>query len=197
MLLRDQTLMNLLIRFITNLVVLVVLVGVIYYKFSKKEEYVFSLILIGISIFLLCSILGTIELKMGTALGLFAVFAILRFRTVQYSVKDITYFFVVIGVSVINSQANIHPHILGAILINTGIILVTWFMEIFLLKKSMDTLLVVYHKIDLLKPGHRKDLIKDLSHQTGQNIENFKIRRINTGKGTARIDVYFKDKETT
>ena len=195
-LLADNTLWNLLVRFIMNMLVLFILVVVIYYRFSKKEEHLFSYILLGLMIFLICAILGTIELQIGTALGLFAIFAIIRFRTVQYTVKDITYVFVIIGISVINSQANIPPPILGAIVINVSILLITYILEIFLLKKSMTKLLLTYNKIELLKPGFNNELLKDLSRHTGQNIERVIIKKINIEKSNARLEVYFKDIKT-
>jgi len=192
-LLVDNSLWNLLIRFFMNLGVLFILVGLIYYKFSKKEEFLFSYILMGVMIFLICAILGSIDLQMGLALGLFAIFAIIRFRTVQYSVKDITYVFLIIGVSVINSQANIQPPILGAVIINTSILLLTYFLELFLLKKSMNSLSVIYNKTELLKPEKRRELLKDLSRHTGQNVEKVTIQRVNVKKGNALLEVFFRE----
>lgn len=192
-LLIDNSLWNLLIRFIINLGVLYVMVGLIYYRFSKKEEYLFSFILMGVMIFLICAIMGSIDLQMGLALGLFAIFSIIRFRTVQYSVKDITYVFLIIGISVINSQANIQPPILGAIIINTSILLITYFLELFLLKKSMSSLKVTYNKIELLKPGRTRELIKDLSKHTGQNIEKVSIKKIDIGKENADLEVFYRE----
>ncbi len=147
----------------------------------------------GVMIFLICAILGTIDLQMGLALGLFAIFAMIRFRTVQYSVKDITYVFIIIGVSVINSQANIKPPILGAVIINTTVILLTYFLELFLLKKNMSSLTIIYNKTELLKPGKNKELLKDLSRFTGQNIEKVAIQTVNIKKGNAELKVYFRD----
>jgi hypothetical protein len=196
-LLLDKSLWNILVRFFINLSVLYILVGVIYYKFSKKEEYVFSNILMGNMIFLISSILGSVDLQMGLALGLFAIFAIIRFRTIQYSVRDITYVFVIIGISIINSQANIPPPILGAIIINLIVVMITYVLELFLQKKSFSKLTVIYNKTELLKPGQNKDLLKDLSRHTGQNIEKVIIQKINIGRGNAELEVYFKDKEIT
>lgn len=190
----DHSLWNLLIRFSINLVVIYILSAVIYYKFSQKEEFVFSYILIGIMIFLICSILASIEVKMGTAMGLFAVFAILRFRTVTYSVKDITYIFLIIGISVINSQAHIPPVVLGAIVINLSIILITYALELYWQKKFLNKFVVVYSKLELLKPGLYKELLRDLSRQTGQNIEKVIILRIDLKRENAEIEVYFKEK---
>jgi hypothetical protein len=191
-LLLESTLWNILLRFFLNLVVLFILVGLIYYKFSKKENLLFSFFLLGIVIFLICAILGTKELKMGTALGLFALIAIIRFRTVQYSAKDITYVFIIIGISVINSQANIPPPILGAVIINLSILLITWLLEIFLQKNSLSKLEVTYNNLELLKPGRENDLYKDLYKHTGQVIKRVTIQKINIDKSNAELDVYFK-----
>jgi hypothetical protein len=192
----DHTLWNLLIRFFINLFVLYILTGVIYYRFSKKEEYVFSFMLMGIMIFLICSILESIEVKMGTAMGLFAVFAILRFRTVTYTVKDITYVFLIIGVSVINSQAHIPPPIVGALLINSSIILITYIQELYWQKKYLEKIIIIYNKPELLKPGLKKDLLKDLSRQTGQNVEKVIVLKIDINRENAEIEVYYKEKIT-
>jgi hypothetical protein len=196
-LLLDKSLWNILVRFFINLGVLFILIRVIYYRFSKKEEYVFSNILMGNMIFLISSILGSVDLKMGLALGLFAIFAIIRFRTIQYSVRDITYVFVIIGISIINSQANIPPPILGAVIINLSVILITYVLELFLQKKGLSKLTIIYNKPELLKPGLNKDLLKDLSRHTGQNIEKVIIQKINIKKGNSELDVYFKEKEIT
>jgi hypothetical protein len=196
LLLQNNTIWNIMTRLLINLTVLFILVRVIYYRFSKKEEYLFSYFLMGIMIFLICAILGTIELKMGTALGLFAIFAIIRFRTVQYSVKDMTYVFIIIGISVINSQANIPPPVFGAIIINASILLITYILEIYLWKKSLNRLKISYYDLELLKPGRKNDLLKDLSNHTGQNIEKVIIKEINIGRGNAELEVFFRETET-
>jgi len=193
----EHTLLSVLIRFFTNLVVLFILIRVIYYKYSKKEEYLFSFFLMGIIIFLLVSLLETVDIQLGMALGLFAVFAILRFRTVNYSVKDMTYIFTVIGISVINSQANIPPPLIGAIVVNSIIILAAYFLEIFLQKRAHISILIIYNNLELLKPGFKKDLIRDLSAQTGQKVEKVIIRKIDIIKRNAELEIYFMDKNVT
>lgn len=144
-------------------------------------------------IFLICSILESLELHIGMALGLFAIFAIIRFRTITYSVKDITYVFLIIGISIINSQAQIQPTVIGAILINASVVLITYLLELFLKKKLLNKLIITYNKLELLKPGRNKDLLKDLSAQTGQNIEKVVIQKINIKRGIADIEIYYKD----
>jgi hypothetical protein len=193
----DKTLLSIMIRFFLNLLVLFILIRLIYYKFTKKEEYLFSFFLMGIIIFLLCSLLQTVNIQLGLALGLFAVFAILRFRTVNYTAKDMTYVFTVIGISVINSQANIPPPLIGALIINSIIIITTIILELFLRKNALIPVLIIYNKLELLNPGLRENLLKELSDQTGLDIKKVRIRKIDIGKGNAELEVYFKDKNVT
>jgi len=167
----EDTLLSIMIRFGINFLVLFILVRLIYYRYSKKEEFLFSFFLMGIIIFFICAILETVDIQLGMALGLFAIFAILRFRTVTYTVKDITYIFTIIGISVINSQANVPPPLVGAIVINSIILITVFLLEIFLKKRALNSLIIIYYKIDLLNPVYRKELLKDLSDQTGENIE--------------------------
>jgi hypothetical protein len=192
-LLLSNTLQGILIRFSFNLAVLFILIRLIYYRFVKKEEYVFSFFLMGTIIFLLVSLLTTVNIQLGMALGLFAVFGILRFRTVNYTAKDMTYIFTIIGISVINSQANIPPPILGGLVVNTIIILLAIILELFLKKNSLVRVVVRYNNLKLLDPDLRNDLLTDLTARTGLKIEKVKILKINIGKGRAELEVFFRD----
>jgi hypothetical protein len=192
-LLMSNTLQGILIRFSFNLLVLFILIRLIYYRFVKKEEYVFSFFLMGTIIFLLVSLLTTVNIQLGMALGLFAVFGILRFRTVNYTAKDMTYIFTVIGISVINSQANIPPPILGGLVVNSIIILLAIILELFLKKNSLARVVVRYNNLKLLDPDLRNDLLIDLAARTGLKIEKIKILKINIGKGRAELEVFFRD----
>ncbi|NMC42198.1 MAG: DUF4956 domain-containing protein [Bacteroidales bacterium] len=189
----EFSLLSILVRFAFNLAVLFVLIFLIYYRYSKKEEYLFSYILIGVVIFLISSLLNTVNIQLGLALGLFAVFAILRFRTVNYSAKDMTYVFTVIGISVINSQANIPPPLIGAVIVNSLILAITFGLEIFLKKNSLSSFTVNYRKTELLKPVMRTELLRDLSDITGRNIVRVTIKEIDTGKGSAELEVFFRE----
>lgn len=195
-LLSEVTLANILIRFGFNLLVLTILVYFIYYKHSKKEEYLFSFYLIGVVIFLICALLKTVDIQLGLALGLFAVFAILRFRTVNYTVKDMTYIFAVIGVSVINSQANIPPPVIGAVVINSLIIIIAWLLELYTRRRTLTSFIIQYKNLNLLKPAARQDLLRELSVLTGYDIRNVVIKEMNIEKGSAELEVFFRDQAT-
>jgi hypothetical protein len=147
----------------------------------------------GIIIFLLCALLQTVNIQLGMALGLFAIFSILRFRTVNFSGKEMTYIFVVIGVSVINSQADIPPPVLGAIVVNSIIILSALLLEFFLRKDTFTPVTIVFGKPELLVPEMRKELLKELSLKTGQQIEKIIIRKIDINKSTVELEGFFRD----
>ncbi|MBW6502354.1 MAG: DUF4956 domain-containing protein [Bacteroidales bacterium] len=190
----EDTLLSIMIRFIVNITVLFILIRMIYYRFSKKPEYLFSFFLMGIVIFFICSILETVDIQLGMALGLFAIFAILRFRTVNYTVKDMTYVFTVIGVSVVNSQANITPPVLASVSINTIILLGALFLEVFLSKRLLSSQTIIYNKTEFLKPDLRKELLKELSEFTGQNIEKIRIVKADLAKCTCELEVFYREK---
>jgi hypothetical protein len=190
----ENSLWSILLRFFINLVVLFIIIRLIYYRYSKKDVYLFSFFMMGIMIFLIVSILETVRIQMGMALGLFAIFSILRFRTIGYSVKEMTYIFTIIGVSVINSQAHLLPPIVGMVSINAMIILTLFILESYLHKKFLTSFMIIYNKPELLNPDLSQDLLRDLSLHTGQKIEKAKIRKFDIAKGTAEIEVYYRDK---
>lgn len=189
----DHSLTGIMIRFFFNLFILFILIRLIYYRFEKKEEYVFSFFMIGVIIFFLTSLLGTVDIQLGMALGLFALFAIVRFRTVNYTAKDMTYVFTVIGISVVNSLATIPPPILGAFIINSAILITALLLELFLKNKALTPVIILYHKVQLLGPGHKSELLQDLSVSTGLNVQKVRIRRINLGKSNAELEVFFME----
>jgi hypothetical protein len=196
-LLLSSTLQGILIRLSFNLAVLFVLIRLIYYRFVKREEYVFSFFLMGTIIFLLVSLLTTVNIQLGMALGLFAVFGILRFRTVNYTAKDMTYIFTIIGISVINSQAKIPPPILGGLVVNSIIILLAIILELFLKRNALTRVVVRYNKLKLLNPDLKAELLTDLTARTGLNVEKVKILRINIRKCRAELEVFFRDHSTS
>lgn len=180
-------------RFGFNLLVLFVLIRMIYYRFSKKAEYLFSFFLMGIIIFLLCSLLSTVDIHLGMALGLFAIFAILRFRTINYTTKDMTYTFTVIGISVINSQANIPPPVVGALIVNAAILAAALVLELFVRKNSLSTFHFVFNNPAMLNPEVRPQLLKELSLQTGLTIEKVRVIKVDSVKGNAELEVSYRD----
>jgi hypothetical protein len=188
-----NTLWSLLIRFVMDLIFLFILVMLLYFRYTKKEKFLFTFFLIGVTVFFICSMLKDIRIEIGIGLGLFAIFQILRFRTRNFSVKDMAYIFTTIGISVINSVNTPSIPFIGFVIINAIIVLTAFILEEYLKNNSFSKYSIFYDKIDLLKPGFSNKLIKDLTSRTGLNIFKVKIRYIDLKRNIARLDVFFKE----
>jgi hypothetical protein len=189
----SPTVGGILIRFVITLIFLFILIAVIYFRYSKKEKFLFTFFLIGIIVFFICSMLKGVDIAIGMGLGLFAIFTILRFRTRNFSLKDMAYIFTVIGISVINSVNMPGFPFSGFLIINSIIVLAAFVLEEVTLKNSFDKQSIIYDELELLKPGNKHKLLKDLSSRTGQNILRIKIVRVNFKRETAELEIYYKE----
>ena len=117
-------------RLAINLVVLFIIIKLLYNRYSNKKGNLFAFFLMGTMIFILCIVLKDVELQMGMALGLFAVFSIIRYRTKNMAVKDMAYLFTVIGISAVNALLDYPNPVRGTILVNLIIILTIFLLEI-------------------------------------------------------------------
>ncbi|TKG96631.1 DUF4956 domain-containing protein [Puteibacter caeruleilacunae] len=182
---------ELLFRFGFNLLVIVTIVKYLYYKSSHRKDYFFTYILISTVIFLLCFLLENVKLELGFALGLFAIFGIIRYRTRQIPIKEMTYLFLVIGVSVINALANRKVSYAELLFTNLALIAVTFALERLLLLKHESRKVIEYEKIELIKPQRHEELIKDLEERTGIKINRVEIGKIDFLRDSARINIYY------
>lgn len=191
--LNNPSFLGIMWRFAINLIFLFILVRVIYYKYSKKEKFLFTFFLMGIMTFFICSILRSVYVEIGMAVGLFAIFGILRLRTRNFSIKDMGYTFTTIGISVINSLKLLKFPILGVIIINLIIIASAYILEEFLQRNLSESHSIIYEKLELLKPEKKQKLYNDVSLLTGKEILNIKIRRIDYRRKTALLDISYRD----
>ncbi|MFO7754874.1 MAG: DUF4956 domain-containing protein [Bacteroidales bacterium] len=182
-----------LIRFALNMITLVILVRFLYYEYRKEgiPEYLFSFFLLGVIVFMICTALDMVDIQLGFALGLFALFGILRFRTQSIPVREMTYLFLVIGVSMINSLVNFSDPVNGIILYNTLIIIPVWILEIFLCTNRHMQKEIIYDKLDDVYQGE-KHLAGILRELTGLNITRIKIGRIDLVKQQANLVIYYR-----
>lgn len=187
--------LRLLVHFAFNFLVILVLARVLYYHNSRRKDYLFSYLLISTIIFLLCYLLSNVKLQLGFALGLFAVFGILRYRTDAIPIKEMTYLFVIIGISVINALSSVQISYVELLFTNILIIGLAWSMERIWLSRQVTRKVVDYEKIELIKPENRKFLIQDLEERTGLHINRIEIGKIDFLKETVRILVYYYDDE--
>lgn len=182
-----------LIRFALNLLTLFVLVRLLYYEYRKEgvPEYMFAFFLLGIVVFLICTALEMVEVQLGFALGLFALFGILRFRTESIPVREMTYLFLVIGVAMINSLVNFVDILNGIVLSNTLIIVPAWLLEAFLCKHSYKKKDIVYDKVEDIYASD-EFLRKKMEEITGYEIRKLKVNKIDMTRGVAMITIYYK-----
>jgi hypothetical protein len=191
--LNNPNFLDIMMRFAINLFFLFILIKVVYFRYTKKEKFLFTFFLMGIVVFFICSMLRSVFIEFGMAVGLFAVFAILRFRTRNFSIKDMAYIFTSIGVSLINSLKLLKFPLLGVLIINGIIILAAYLLEEFILKHSSESYIITYENMDLLRPDKKQKLLKDVSAITGKQILKVKIRRVDYKREVARLEIYYRD----
>ena len=186
----------LLVRFSFNLIVTLILVRWLYYGITKRKDYLFSYIIIGTVVFLLCFLLASVELELGFALGLFAIFGIIRYRTMQIPIKEMTYLFLVIGVSVINALSSSGIGFLEIFIANVFFVAITYGLEKVWLLKHETSKIIIYENIDLIKSENREKLIEDLEARTGiKKINKVDIGKINFLRDTANLRLYYYAKD--
>ncbi len=182
---------ELLLRFALNTAMLLVVVRQIYLKHSTRRNYTFSYIAVGEIVFLLCFLLGSIKLELGFALGLFAIFGIIRFRTDAMPFKQMTYLFVVIGISAINALANKKVSYAELLFTNAAILAGLWILERFLSRQHEGSMPIVYENINNINLDKYELLLADLKERTGYEITHFEITKIDYLRDVADITIYF------
>ncbi|MCH8331195.1 MAG: DUF4956 domain-containing protein [Bacteroidetes bacterium] len=189
--------LELIIRFGFDFLIIFILIRLIYYPIYKNKDYVITFFLFNILIFFICYLLSSVKLSIGFAFGLFAVFSILRFRTLPISIKEMTYLFLVIGIGVFNAISTKKVSYAELLFTNFGIVLLAYIMEKVWLIRNEESKMVTYEKIDLIKPENEEKLLSDLRERTGLPIHRVEIRRIDFLRDVARMQVfYFNDNET-
>ena len=188
----DDDFYKMMIRFLLNLFFLTGIVKFIYYKHSRKREYLFTFYLIGIVVYFLCFTLKKYELDLGMALGLFAIFGIIRYRTLPLEVKEMTYLFVVIGISVMNALSNKKMSYAEIIAANSIILFALYLLERYWSRTATLPKNVTYEIIENIRPENHHLLKADLEKRLGIEILSFEIGSVNFLRDIAKITVYYK-----
>ena len=182
---------TLVLRFVLNLAMLFVIVRFLYYPKTCRKDYVFTFLMLGMVIFFVCIILANVKLQMGFALGLFGVFGIIRYRTNPIPIKEMSYLFLVIALSLINAIASKKVSYAELMFANAALFFITLVLEKGLFITHLSQQVIVYEKIKLIKPEHREELIKDLKTRTGLDIVSVEIGKIDFLKDIAWITVHY------
>lgn len=187
----DEALLQLLMRFSFNLLVCWIIIRLFYYRKAGRRDFLFTFTLFAVTVFLLIFLLNEVKLQLGMALGLFAIFGILRYRTEQISIREMTYLFVVIGISVINGLAMTVSYV-ELLITNILFIVAVALMESSRFIKHTSTKAVLYEKIDLIKPEKYNELKADLEERTGLKILKIDVGHIDLLRDTALLKIYYR-----
>ena len=181
-------------RFALNLVFLFLLLRVVYYRFSKKENYLFGFFLMGIVIFFIGAMLKIVAMEFQMAIGLFAIFTILNLRTISFNVKNMAYLFAVIAISVLNAlDLRGKFPFMGVVIFNIMIIASAFILECLLTrKKKYSTHPIIYDNLEMLKSQNNEALIADIAEITGLDVRKVKIQSVNYKERTAVLDIYYR-----
>ncbi|MBK7309218.1 MAG: DUF4956 domain-containing protein [Sphingobacteriaceae bacterium] len=182
-------------RLFIDMIFVILLLKFIYIKRYKSKDYVFTFFVFNIVIFSVAFLLNKVELSLGAAFGLFAVFGMLRYKTEEISIKDMTYLFLNIAIGLICAVTKIkgddmfeYVFLIG---LNTIIFIIIYLLEsnVFMKRESMK--LVNYEKIENIKVTDQSQLIADLRERTGINIHRVVIQKVDFLKDSAQIKIYY------
>ena len=182
---------ELILRFFLNVAVVALIVRVFYYPKSKRRDYFVTFILISISVFLIIFLMGGVKLKTGVALGLFAIFGIIRYRTESVPIREMTYLFLIIAVSTINALDSSISYV-ELLATNLLFIISIWVMESNRWVKHVASKLVLYDNVNLITPEREGELIEDLKKRTGLDIQRVEVGAIDFSKDTVMVKIYYE-----
>ncbi|MCF6358191.1 MAG: DUF4956 domain-containing protein [Draconibacterium sp.] len=181
------------VRLIANTVSLFLLIRYIYYPYNGQSKFLFIFFLTGLMIFLISSSLDKVTLNIGMALGLFAIFSIIRFRTPSIELKEITYLFISIGLAVINGLVEFNvANWLGLIVANVIILGAALFMEHYKPKSIVLKKSLIFSPSNLNEISTEELLIKDIKKITNIDVFKVEVVKINKSKNEITAWIYFK-----
>jgi hypothetical protein len=186
---------TLLYRLLINLIFSTIIIRFIYYPKTKRKDYLFTYYMIGLITFFLCFALKKLNIDVGMGLGLFAIFGIIRYRTNPIEIKEMTYLFVVIGISVVNALAKKQISVTEVLILNSTVVILTAGLEYVWLLKHETRKTVIYERIELIKPDKYDEMLADLKERTGLKINRFEVGKIDFLNDTAVVRIYYYDSD--
>ena len=187
----EAAVFQLLWRFVLNFLVVGVIIHFFYYPKHRRRDYYFTFSLINVSVFLLMMLMGSVELKVGVVLGIFAIFGVIRYRTESVPIREMTYLFVIIAISVTNALA-VQMSVVEMLIANVLFILTAWLMESVRWLKPVSCKLVLYDKIQLITPDKRDELIADLEKRIGIHVNQVEIGHVDFLRDAVILKVYYE-----
>ena len=193
----DQDIYVLIFRFVFNLLFSTIIIRKLYYGYTRRSEYVFTFYMVSTVIFFLCFTLQYFTLDLGIALGLFAIFGILRYRTQTIEIKEMTYLFVVIGISVINALANENMSYAELVGVNVITVATIYFIERLIFSHGViEQRNITYDKLEDVKPENYETLVTTLKERTGLEITQVSVGKVDFANKIANLTITYR-KELT
>ena len=192
--------MTMLIRLFINILVTWVLIDRLYYQKSHRRDFYFTFMLISIAIFFIVFFMIFVleDMKgktgLGVGIGLFGIFSIMRYRTDAMPVREMTYLFIIIALSVVNAIAD-GVSALELVTTNLIVVVAVWVCELRL--KTWPTKLVQYDRIELIAPERREELIADLSKRLGLKVMKVEVGSVDFLKDMAMLRVSYEGKPSS
>ena len=183
------------LHFAANLLSCWIIVRMIYQSKAKRRDFVFTFTMVSASVFLLCRMLSGVELDLAFALGLFAIFGIIRYRTNPVPIREMTYLFLVIAMAVMNALAPMSMDLLDVAMGNGLLWAIAFILERLLFVEHLVTKRVVYDRVELLQEGRRDELIEDLGKRIGEKVERMEIGNVDLLRETAVIKVSYRGED--
>lgn len=194
--LMDNDFYKLLFRFIFNFIIITLVIRFIYYVKTPRRNYVFTYYMISVISFVIVFALKKLDIDTGMGLGLFAIFGIIKYRTNPLRVREMTYLFITIGLSVVNGLSGKQVSYAELLFINFAVVLIVYLLDTKLLMNLESTKTVIYEKIENIKPENYNLLIEDLENRTGLKITKTEIGKVDFLKDIAEIKIYYYDGST-
>ena len=195
-----------LVRFVVCMLVNWFIVQFLYFRKSHRRDFYFTFVIISIAIFFLVYLMMGMDrgkATMGVGLGLFGIFSIMRYRTDTMPVREMTYLFVVVCLSVVHAMAvslgvDSDGEILGTPLSELVVIDLIVIIGIVIFEsvlKNETSKIVQYDRIELIKPENRDKLIADLNDRLGLEVTNVKVGAVDFLRDMAILRVYYKGED--
>ncbi len=198
-----KSFISLFIRFLINFFFVALIARCFYYPQSRRRDYMFIFIIMAMSIFMLVSLMGGGAMKTGAALGLFAIFGILRFRTEPIPIREMTYLFMLVAVSVINAMGRAEYHrvsdywegfgILTLVFANLMFVLIAALFERSKILNEHCSKYIKYDNVNLVHPSKRDELKADLENRTGLKIIAMEVGTIDFLKDSVIIRIFYDE----
>lgn len=184
-------LIQFLLKLALDLAVIFTLIGLLYYPLRRDKDYVFTFIVFNLLVFLVCFFMGSLEMSVGLGFGLFALFGILRYRTITVPIKEMTYLFTVIVIAIINALSSKHMGLSVTLAADISVLALIFFLEKVWFTTQQGFKVITYEKIENIKPENAQLLLSDLRARTGLDITTIDIETINFLNDTALIKIYY------